>query len=167
MLGLGLRSLRPTAFPTFFACGSRHPVLSRSFIQLAAQQARRVPSRQPSDVLRLVKPFNFTVRYASELSNVPPVHSVRQITQAEAEADADPNNVGAQVKLFRMLLESARPAGRNVIISRWERMCEFVSDWHEYLLASLAEAYVEPHVTSPSSRRSLPVLFNGFIRFWS
>ena len=127
MLGLGLRSLRPTASTTFFGLALRHPVPFRSFVQLAAHRSCFVPSRQPITILRFVKPLDFGARHASELSSVPPVHSVRQITQAEAEADSDPNNVDAQVKLFRMLLESTRPAGRNVIISRWERMCEFVS----------------------------------------
>lgn len=33
----------------------------------------------------------------------------------------------AQINLFRLLIQSERPAGWKVVMSRWERMCEFVS----------------------------------------
>lgn len=134
MLGLGLRSLRPPISPFCYASIPNRPVAVRSFIRLATQQyPLPLQSRQhritlsPPLPIHVVKKTLLGIRHASELSSVPPLHSIRQITQAEAEADADPDNVEAQLKLFRMLLESSRPAGRNVLISRWERMCEFVS----------------------------------------
>lgn len=134
MLGLGLRSLRSAASPNIFLCGPRCPSPFRSFIRNASLHAaaRPVPAKLPLKVLQLVYLSNPGFRRASQLANLPPLHSVRQITQAEAEADANPSNVDAQVKLFRLLLESSRPAGRNVIVSRWERMCEFVGAHSSY-----------------------------------
>lgn len=52
--------------------------------------------------------------------------TVAQISSLEAAADADPGHVDSQVKLFRHLIDTNTKTGFNVVMSRWERMCEFV-----------------------------------------
>ena len=166
MLGLGLRSLRSAASPKTFLSGTSCPSPFRSFIRHASllAAAHPVTAKQPLKVLQLVSLSNPGFRRASQLATLPPLHSVRQITQAEAEADADPSNVDAQVKLFRLLLESSRPAGRNVVVSRWERMCEFVSACTSFAAVALI-FLAEPDIASSSIRRSFSVLSIGSLRF--
>ena len=57
---------------------------------------------------------------------VPPPQVVANIAAIEAAADANPHDVEKQVALFEALLSTKVKAGYDVIISRWERMCEFV-----------------------------------------
>lgn len=125
MLGLGLRLARPLASPTHFLVTGRWAASSRS-LHLAAT-FRRLSCYNTSRILQLSTPPKSTAIRNASSSAFPPVHSVALITRAEAEADADPNNVDIQVLLFKLLIESQRSAGWNVILSRWERMCEFVS----------------------------------------
>ncbi|KAI5124509.1 hypothetical protein M0805_003033 [Coniferiporia weirii] len=126
MLGLGLRLARPCASHNPFLFGSRWPTVARSLVHLAA--ASRPPSRYTpnSKVLQLLysstKPY---IRHASSTPHFLSVDSIQLISKAEAEADADPTNVTAQVQLFRLLIDSKRSAGWNVVMSRWERACEF------------------------------------------
>lgn len=147
MLGLGLRLARPLASPTHFLVTSRWAASSRSLIHLAAT-SRRSSCYNTSKILQLTtSPKSPAIRHASN-SAFPPVHSVAIITRAEAEADADPNNVDAQVRLFKLLIESQRSAGWNVILSRWERMCEFVSSAGHSFLPLLTNGFLESHLSS-------------------
>ena len=58
---------------------------------------------------------------------VPPPQVVAQIASLEAAADANPQDVEKQVALFTALMNTNVKAGYDVVVSRWERMCEFVS----------------------------------------
>lgn len=127
MLGLGLRLASPSAYTRPFLVTTRC-FSSRSLLIAAA--SGRSSTFVVSRILPLVSsPKTFHIRHAStSLSGrFPSVHSIAAVTKAEAEADADPDNVDAQVRLFRLLIESERTAGWRVLMSRWERMCEFVS----------------------------------------
>jgi ATP-dependent metalloprotease len=52
---------------------------------------------------------------------------IANIASIEASADANPHDVEKQVALFNALVDTQVKAGYDVVISRWERMCEFVS----------------------------------------
>ena len=58
---------------------------------------------------------------------MPPPQVVANIASIEATADADSYDVEKQVALFEALLATDVKAGRDVLISRWERACAFVS----------------------------------------
>lgn len=131
MLGLGLRAARPVLSNPFL---SRYS--SRALFSFVATVPRLSPLQscysrhlqtlsQPPRTLLLLRERQS--RIASTSSSVPSLWTIQQINKAEAEADADPSNVDAQVNLFKLLIQSERPAGWKVIMSRWERMCEFVS----------------------------------------
>lgn len=55
-----------------------------------------------------------------------------RVVRLEQEANASPNNVAKQVTLWRAILDLDTPTAYERIISRWERLLEFVR-------ASLAE----------------------------
>ncbi|OAX44649.1 ATP-dependent metallopeptidase Hfl [Rhizopogon vinicolor AM-OR11-026] len=46
----------------------------------------------------------------------------------EAEANANPDDVSKQLALYQSLIETQVKAGYEVVITRWERMCELNSD---------------------------------------
>lgn len=52
---------------------------------------------------------------------------VAHITKLEAEANVHPHDVSKQLALFQALVDTKLPSSYEVVISRWERMCEFVS----------------------------------------
>ena len=128
MLGRGLCLRRSLATPQSLFLSSRCSTRSsRSLLHIAAP-TRLSSCRNSSRILQLINlPKQKCTRFASTTGSFPSVHSIASVTKAEVEADADPDNVDAQVKLFRLLIESERPAGWRVLTSRWERMCEFVS----------------------------------------
>ncbi|KAH8117450.1 ATP-dependent metallopeptidase Hfl [Phellopilus nigrolimitatus] len=126
MLGLGLRLARPLAAPNHLLFCSRWPIPTRSLFHLAATSRRLPCYTASSKTLQLLYSRQTPlIRHASTPSSFPSVRALQLINKAEAEADANPNNVAAQVQLFGLLIGSERPAGWKVIMSRWERMCEF------------------------------------------
>jgi ATP-dependent metalloprotease len=52
--------------------------------------------------------------------------TIAGIARLEADANAAPHDVPRQLALFEALTATRVRAGYDVIISRWERMCEFV-----------------------------------------
>ena len=59
---------------------------------------------------------------------------ISHITNLELAADKNPSDVFAQIELFRELVNTQSDAGRKIVMSRWERMCEFVSKLSLYLV---------------------------------
>ena len=57
----------------------------------------------------------------------PTPHVVALITRLEAEANVHPHDVSKQLALFQALLDTKLPSSYDLIVNRWERMCEFVS----------------------------------------
>ena len=51
---------------------------------------------------------------------------VAHITRLEAEANVSPHDVSKQLALFEALRDTDMKSSYEVIVSRWERMCEFV-----------------------------------------
>lgn len=52
---------------------------------------------------------------------------VAHITQLEAEANVRPHDIAKQLAFFEALLETNLKSSYELIITRWEKMCEFVS----------------------------------------
>lgn len=126
MLGIGRRLVNPQPISQLRIVCQRTSS-SHSFTRFALTTSNL--SSCPHTNYRLPKflyqPKTTSIRHASSFAVDGKMLSISEITKAEAEADADPNNVDAQNRLFRLLAESGRPAGWNVLMSRWERMCEF------------------------------------------
>ena len=126
MLGLGLRAARPLLFTSqlFFA-------RSHSSFRFALASSRSLSGRAS---LQPPPCYNIAVRRMAFLpfSNrspgpTPSPRQVAEISKLEASADENPNDVQSQVQLFQRLLAINLKTGYNVVLSRWERMCEFVS----------------------------------------
>lgn len=60
----------------------------------------------------------------SKPTATPSPDTVAEIARLEAEANTDPNNAHAHEELFRSLAATKTKAGYDLIMSRWERMCE-------------------------------------------
>lgn len=58
---------------------------------------------------------------------IPSPQLVAHITRLEAEANVHPHDVVKQLALFEALVDTKLPSSYALVISRWERMCEFVS----------------------------------------
>lgn len=52
---------------------------------------------------------------------------VAHITRLEAEANVHPHDVAKQLSLFEALLSTNLKSSYELVITRWEKMCEFVS----------------------------------------
>ena len=52
---------------------------------------------------------------------------VAHITRLEAEANVHPHDMAKQLALFEALLATNLKSSQELIITRWEKMCEFVS----------------------------------------
>lgn len=61
-----------------------------------------------------------------KVTQSPTPQTVAQIAAIEAEANAHPQDVAKQIALFEVLLGTNMKPGYEVLIARWERMCEFV-----------------------------------------
>jgi ATP-dependent metalloprotease len=61
---------------------------------------------------------------------------VAHITRLEAEANVHPHDMAKQLALFEALLATNLNSSYELIITRWEKMCEFVSSSH-FLLEHL------------------------------
>lgn len=51
---------------------------------------------------------------------------VAHVTRLEAEANVHPHDVAKQLALYQALLDTKLKSSYDLVISRWERMCEFV-----------------------------------------
>lgn len=63
----------------------------------------------------------------AEPAQTPPPSVVADVVRIEAEANAAPHDVSKQLALFEALAATKVKAGYDLILTRWERMCEFVS----------------------------------------
>ena len=58
----------------------------------------------------------------------PSALTVATIARIEADANLNPHDVGKQLTLFQALVDTGVKPGYDIVISRWERMCTFVSE---------------------------------------
>lgn len=90
---------------------------------------------------------------------LPTPHVVAHITRLEAEANVQPHDVAKQVALFDALVATKMKSSYELVISRWERMCEFVRKGFFYFLSrSHAWRATGPYITPPRVTRSVQTL---------
>ncbi|KIP08133.1 hypothetical protein PHLGIDRAFT_69783 [Phlebiopsis gigantea 11061_1 CR5-6] len=126
MLGLLRTPLRAqrTAFHTCIPI--RHLSTSPSHLTLLRTVQQLRYSNQHRFVTHSSRAFSLLSIFAPRKpSPVPPPQVVANIATVEAAADANPSDVEKQVALFEALLATNVKPGYDVLISRWERMCEF------------------------------------------
>ncbi|PPQ93308.1 hypothetical protein CVT25_014437 [Psilocybe cyanescens] len=61
----------------------------------------------------------------SKTEATPTPHTVALITRLEAEANVHPHDLGKQLALLKALLDTKLKSSYELIVNRWERMCEF------------------------------------------
>ncbi|KAG2020285.1 ATP-dependent peptidase [Coprinopsis cinerea AmutBmut pab1-1] len=118
---------------------------------LAVRVARAAASHPPPSIfLRQIRPVHRSLVLRSVVHHrqlslgsifarprptpAPTPHLVAHITRLEAEANVHPHDVAKQVALYKALADTKYKSSYELIISRWERMCEF--DPSSPLLAS-------------------------------
>ncbi|KAH7889699.1 ATP-dependent metallopeptidase Hfl [Phlebopus sp. FC_14] len=92
--------------------------LSRSIASSIPPPRHHVP--HPASCIRRSLFFSWT-----KSPSTPSPDTVAEIARLEAEVNANPNNVSAHLELFHAMAETKTKAGYDLIMSRWERMCEF------------------------------------------
>ena len=128
MLGL-LRTPLRMQRPVVHSCmGVRHISTlphNTPLLRLAQHMKRHTTQHPPRAIDRAISIASlFSPRQPVP---APPPQVVANIASIEVDADANPHNVEKQLALFRALVDANVKAGYDVLISRWERMCEFVS----------------------------------------
>ncbi|KIM49122.1 hypothetical protein M413DRAFT_438280 [Hebeloma cylindrosporum] len=61
----------------------------------------------------------------SKTEVTPTPHVVALITRLEAEANVHPHDISKQLSLFEALLDTKLHSSYELVVTRWERMCEF------------------------------------------
>ena len=96
-----------------------------------------VPSISSPAIIHQARPLPQHVRHISlgsifsrKPTPTPPPVVVAKVAQMEAEANANPQDVQKQIALFEALVATGVKPGYDVVIARWERMCEFVGCLH-------------------------------------
>ena len=123
LVSVGLRSLSTSS-----NCFPRHPVHSATRNLILARPAAPLVYRHPAPLYRpsqLARPFSLKSLFTKP-ERPPPPHIVARISLLEAEANANPHDASKQLDLFRELANTNMKASYEIIISRWERMCDVV-----------------------------------------
>ncbi|KAL1717527.1 P-loop containing nucleoside triphosphate hydrolase protein [Schizophyllum commune] len=122
LVSVGLRSLSTSS-----NCFPRHPVHSATRNLILARPAAPLVYRHPAPLYRqptqLARPFSLKSLFTKP-ERPPPPHVVARISLLEAEANANPHDASKQLDLFRELANTNMKASYEIIISRWERMCD-------------------------------------------
>ncbi|KZT61540.1 hypothetical protein CALCODRAFT_365036 [Calocera cornea HHB12733] len=125
------------------------PTASSVLLAAPLRSTRSVPQRRAYSTRPSFSPFPYPLRVAASATpaegsrlgqiqqtraltlwpkakpTLPPV-ILSKIARAEAEANTNPDDVGKQVALFRELVSSGGKSGAENVVTRWERMCQFV-----------------------------------------
>jgi ATP-dependent metalloprotease len=103
------------------ALPSRHfrdPLLRLQF------RPRTLPTVSPTLICRSFSLGSLFSR-PKPISSPSPV-AVAHIARLEADANATPHDLSKQLSLFESLVDTGLKPGYEVVVTRWERMCEFV-----------------------------------------
>jgi len=153
---LGLLRVRSPIFKSFHSLSFRHPALlqQRSLSLLIIQQRPTLFHQQSTRFLSL----------ASILSRPKPTAAptplvVAHITRLEAEANVHPHDVSKQLILFEALSNTKLKSSYDLIITRWERMCEFVR-FISFLHSGPYSCYPGSLIPSASFSSRFQVLYN-------
>lgn len=126
--GRSVVSLPPKSFIQFRSFSNSRPIQPYSRFTLASKasllitQHRIQPLTAQPCLRRSLSLFPW-----SKPSSTPAPAVVAKVARLEAEANANPNDVAKQLALYQALVDTQVKAGYEVVITRWERMCEFNS----------------------------------------
>ncbi|KAK7693546.1 hypothetical protein QCA50_003115 [Cerrena zonata] len=99
--------------------------LSRSSFPFV-QHSVHVPLKHPSPIFTNSRLISLSSIFAPrKVTPTPPPSVVAHISTVEADANGHPQDIQKQIALYEALLSTKVKAGYDVVISRWERMCEF------------------------------------------
>jgi hypothetical protein len=93
--------------------------------------------------------------FRSKPAPASPVLRLAKIARLEADADAHAHDVARQVALFMELASIDSRTGYQGIVSRWERMCEFVSLPSKYSMSHYRNGYFIKDPRSPLLRSDI------------
>jgi ATP-dependent metalloprotease len=85
----------------------------------------------------------------SKTEATPTPHVVALITRLEAEANVHPQDISKQLALFEALLDTKLHSSYELVVTRWERMCEFVSYLSDVFLANFLFVEFDQDPSSP------------------
>lgn len=85
----------------------------------------------------------------SKTEATPTPHVVALITRLEAEANVHPHDISKQLTLFEALLNTKLHSSYELVVTRWERMCEFVSFPSDVSLANFLFVEFDQDPLSP------------------
>ena len=122
---------------------SAHPVVGQSLVftpRILACQLSTFQLLPPRHTRYVLHPLSLMCRLAplnSRNLNLGSIFSrnpapspspliVAHITRLEAEANVQPQDVEKHLALFRALMETKLKTSYELVINRWEQMCEFV-----------------------------------------
>ncbi|KAF8844968.1 ATP-dependent metallopeptidase Hfl [Paxillus ammoniavirescens] len=79
--------------------------------------------------------------------------TVAEIARLEAEVNADPNDLSKHIALFKAMVGTKTKAGYDLVMSRWERMCEFSDEAFGIYLDALINSGLQSSVDLAVRRR--------------
>ncbi|KIK57837.1 hypothetical protein GYMLUDRAFT_46049 [Collybiopsis luxurians FD-317 M1] len=122
-------SIRASARPSFsFRLTPVHTcrtLSTSSLVQTHFRTFHRLPPTTPSFTLFTVRNLSLGSIFSRKSSALPTPAVVANITRLEAEANVHPHDTSKQLVLFDALLDTKLKSSYELIISRWEKMCEF------------------------------------------
>jgi hypothetical protein len=125
MQALGaLRWTAPKSYPRSFSIRHQLSISPRSHILILS----RNPA-QTSPCIHLFQHRHFSLGSIFSRSKPTPTPSaltVATIARVETDANVSPHDVSKQLALFQALVDTNVKPGYDIVIARWERMCEFV-----------------------------------------
>ncbi|KDQ60825.1 hypothetical protein JAAARDRAFT_31809 [Jaapia argillacea MUCL 33604] len=120
----------------FFLCALRAQSLARPGPSLLVPRLAFSTTSRSSPILSLLnrrllstsppRPISLASIFSrSPLPATPNPSTVASISLLEAQANENPTHVDKQLELFAALVDSGVKQGYEVVVNRWERMCEF------------------------------------------
>jgi ATP-dependent metalloprotease len=97
----------------------------RVSLRVVCASSRRPPARLPP--VQSARPFSLASLFGRpNPKSIPSPQVVALITRLEADANVSPHDVDKQLALFRALVDTRMPSSYELVVTRWDRMCEFV-----------------------------------------
>ncbi|KAH7930770.1 ATP-dependent metallopeptidase Hfl [Leucogyrophana mollusca] len=126
-------------------------------IPTASHSPRLIPWPQPC----IRRNLSLGSIFWSKPTSTPSPATVANIARIEADANANPTDISKQLALFQALVDTQAKAGYDLVITRWERMCEFDSTSpllhsdaaFQLYLTSLLKSGLESSVNAAVRRR--------------
>lgn len=126
--GRSVVSLPPKSFIQFRSFSNYQPIQPYSRFTLASKASLLITRHriQPLNAQPCLR-RSLSLFPWSKPSSTPAPAVVAKVAHLEAEANANPNDIAKQLALYQALVDTQVKAGYEVVITRWERMCEFVN----------------------------------------